>query len=87
MIQPPEPPTNITPAPPEGGDSTFVTTDTINVREGPGNEYDSLGKLEAGTIIQVTGYSEDGRWASLVLPGGGIGWVNTGYLTPVGGGS
>ena len=87
VIQPPDPPVNITPLPPDGDGSTFVTTETINVREGPGNEFDSLGKLPQGTTVQITGYSEDGRWASIILPGGGTGWINTGYLTPVGGGS
>jgi uncharacterized protein YraI len=87
VIQPPDLPADITPAPPDGEGNQFVTTDVINVREGPGNEYDSIGKLPAGTEVTVTGQSDDGNWASINLPAGGIGWVNTGYLTPVGGDS
>jgi hypothetical protein len=62
----------------------MATTDTVNVRSGPGNEYPSLGKAPEGTLVKVIGYSGDGRWAYVSLPpgvaSGGIGWVNAAYL-------
>ena len=64
----------------------FASTDSINVRAGPGNQFDSLGRIPKGTLFKVTGYSADGRWASAVFPpytvSGGAGWVNTAYIQP-----
>ncbi len=40
---------------------------TINLRTGPGEEYDSLGYLYQGTTYQAVGRNQDGTWIKLVV--------------------
>jgi hypothetical protein len=68
----------------EDEEQIMETTDSVNVRSGPGNEYPSLGRAPEGTLMKVIGFSQDGRWAFVLLPpgvsSGGSGWVSTAYL-------
>jgi uncharacterized protein YraI len=84
VVQPTPPPENVTPPPPEPGSVVVQTTEPVNVRAGPGNEYPSYGKVPAGTPLQAVGISEDGKWVAIVLliAPNGIGWVNSAYLQP-----
>jgi uncharacterized protein YgiM (DUF1202 family) len=54
------------------------------VRSGPGNQFDSLGKVSAGTTGQVIGQSADGKWYAVTVPtdvsANGVGWVNANYV-------
>ena len=53
-----------------------VNTQGLWVRNGPGNDYDKIGALEAGECIFVWGFNEDRSWAE--LRGGG--WISTEYI-------
>lgn len=82
VIEPPPPPPDINPPPPEGGSDTGVTTDVINVRAGPGNQFDSYGKIPKGITVQITG--QEGNWLSIVIPTSvspdGVGWASASYV-------
>ncbi|MCS6964980.1 peptidoglycan DD-metalloendopeptidase family protein [Thermoflexus sp.] len=45
-----------------------VTTDRLNVRSGPGFSAPIIGRLEAGTEVEVVGQSADGAWWAIVDP-------------------
>ncbi len=83
MAAPPLPPTLPTPPPPTEPSSDYViTTEPVNVRTGPGNEFPSLGKVPAGTVFQVLG-SANG-WLNVSLPGSpnNQGWISANYAMP-----
>jgi len=86
VVQPPPPPPEVTTLPAEPSSSTLVTTEPVNVRSGPGNEYSSYGVVPIGAPVQPTGVSDDGKWVSIAIPTAiapdGIGWVNAAYLQP-----
>lgn len=42
------------------GTGTVTASDSLNVRSGPGKEYDSMGKLYSGNAVDITGV--DGEW-------------------------
>ncbi len=52
-----------------------VTADTLNVRQGPGVQYASMGLLVKGTVVTVTARSSTGDWLLVQRPEGGSGWV------------
>jgi len=54
-------------------DRGMVTLTDINVREGPGTEYDKLTTLSRGVVVKVTGHVED--WFRVALDGGLKGYV------------
>jgi len=86
VVQPPPPPAEVTTQPPAPSSSTVQTTEPVNVRAGPGNEYPSYGVVPAYTSLQALGLSDDGKWVAVALPTSiapdGKGWVNAAYLQP-----
>lgn len=55
--------------------------DNLNMRAGPGTEYDVVGKLPIGTQVTGCGYSSDGPGNWIVVEyQGSYGWVCTDYL-------
>jgi uncharacterized protein YraI len=71
------------PAPPASGSLVVQTTEPVNVRAGPGNEFPSYGKIPAGMPLQAMGISPDGKWVAVAAPvPSGIGWVSAAYLQP-----
>lgn len=56
----------------------------INVRAGPGTDYASIGKLQAGESAPAVGRSPGGDWVQILYPQGqgGVGWVYA-YLVTV----
>ena len=45
-----------------------VTSDSLNIRSGPGTEYDVVGKAAKGTVLVVTGQADNG-WYRIELEG------------------
>lgn len=86
VVQPPPPPAEVTTEPPATGSGTVQTTEPVNVRAGPGNEYPSYGTIPAGTPLQAVGLSPDGTWVAVAIPTSiapnGVGWVSGAYLQP-----
>jgi uncharacterized protein YraI len=55
----------------------------VNVRSGPGVEYESLGLLDAGQPVQVTLQSDNKKWYRIVYADAsdGVGWVTAQFVT------
>jgi uncharacterized protein YgiM (DUF1202 family) len=57
-----------TPTPEPGGGvvdtdvRNVVAKDILNIRSGPGKEFDVQGLIQNGEVAQVTGKSADGQW-------------------------
>ena len=54
--------------------------DNLNIRKGPGTDYDIVGRIPNGTA--VTAYTNGGSWA-YVTYGGVSGYISTSYLKAV----
>jgi glycosyl hydrolase family 99/SH3 domain-containing protein len=62
------------------------TTDVLRVRAGPGTDYDILGRLRQGAVIEILARSEDGDWLQIAYPNpDNIGWVSAEFVAPPGG--
>jgi hypothetical protein len=57
-----------------------VNTDGLNVRTGPGINYDSISNLAVGTDAPVIGMTADGSWYQIDIQGA-VGWVSSFYVT------
>lgn len=56
-----------------------VTSDSLNIRSGPGTEYDVVGKAAKGTVLVVTGQADNG-WYRIELEGKN-GYASGKYIT------
>ena len=73
----------VTPAGPvSDGPALTITSDSANVRSGPGTQYWVIGQLQNGATAVVRGKSADGAWWQINYSGAtdGVGWVS-GELT------
>ncbi len=54
-----------------------VAVEQVNVRDGPGTDYDRVGVLLAGQRVPALGRSPGGDWIQIGYPGvaGNVGWV------------
>jgi uncharacterized protein YraI len=54
----------------------------LNVRSGPGTSFDTLGLLEPGVVVSLTGKNATASWFQVVYPAGpgGHGWVTAQYV-------
>ncbi len=54
----------------------------LNVRSGPGTTFDTLGVLEPGVTVSITGKNTTSSWFQIVFPAGplGRGWVTSQYI-------
>jgi uncharacterized protein YraI len=64
---------------PTGKSATL--TDQVNVRNGPGTTFDSLGILNAQQTVYLTGKNATGTWLQIQYPNGpdGTGWISAAY--------
>ena len=67
-IEAPRVPENIVPTPPQSGAAAAVTREPINVRSGPGSQYDSYGQIPIGTVMAIVGKSLDGEYWVVKIP-------------------
>lgn len=81
-IKSPAPPEGPSPeSPPEGPSSEedpnpwvgIVNGNSVNIRSGPGTDYDRLTQVNAGTRLTIL--AEKGGWVQVEIPGGGRGWI------------
>ncbi len=85
----PEPTTSETPTPTTTEDdgsftvedmsTTMYATETVNVRSGPGANYDKVGRFSTGDAVTVTGRASTGWFR--VLIDGKTGYVSNAYLS------
>jgi hypothetical protein len=55
----------------------------INVRSGPGTDFNSLGTVDGGQSVTLTGKNTDATWLQIYFPGGpgDRGWVSAGFVS------
>lgn len=81
----------VTPAPaasnpgvpaPEADQPSLMASWSVNLRAGPGREYQVVGTLQQGQIATVVGVSEDGNWWAIAYPAAANGraWVAADYV-------
>jgi N-acetylmuramoyl-L-alanine amidase len=84
VIKNPDVPNTISPSVPGSGAPAATALEPINVRSGPGNTYDSYGKISIGERLAVIGRSVDREWLVVNLPTSiapnGQGWVAARYV-------
>lgn len=70
-------PTPATPTPTVPTTPALTTKTDLNVRSGPGIQYDLLGLLPAGVTVEIIGRDETRQWWQIRFSpaGDGIGWV------------
>lgn len=65
------------------GDAGTVTLGTLNLRDGPGFDYDIIAELPDGTPVELLGDAAEADgfiWVLVSVPGVGTGWVAEDYL-------
>jgi hypothetical protein len=80
---PTQPPATQTPgdaSPVPGGPSVTVNSN-LNVRAGPGTNYERVGSLASGASVAIIGRDASGAWWQVPYADapGGKGWISTGY--------
>jgi uncharacterized protein YraI len=65
-----------------GAGKSAVVIQQLNVRSGPGTNFNALGVLNANDVVNLTGKNRDGAWLQIEFNGGpgGRGWVNAGFV-------
>ncbi|MEX0788347.1 MAG: SH3 domain-containing protein [Anaerolineales bacterium] len=61
---------------------TIVVPDEVNVRVGPGTDYEQVGVLIAGSVAPAIGRSPGGDWVQIVYAGvpGNVAWVYAAFV-------
>ena len=58
-----------------------VTVDTLNVRSGPGTEYEDIGNLNRDEVVKALDYANNNTWIKIVRSSDGLtGWSYAAYL-------
>ncbi len=57
-----------------------VNTGAVNVRSGPGAQYNARAVLSSGTTVALIGRNADASWTKVRLSNGVEGWINSAYL-------
>lgn len=71
----------VVPTPVPGGLS-LTATNNVNIRSGPGLDYEILGILKQGQTAEVIGISPDSNWSTIKVAAaeGGQGWVSAQFV-------
>ena len=66
----------------EGEQPSYTVTpdNNLNMRAGPGTDYDKVSQVPASTVVTALGANEDGSWV-VVNYNGTYGWLKTEYLS------
>jgi len=69
-----------------GNGNVAVIQQQLNVRSGPGTNFNSLGTLNAQDVVQLTGKDPNGAWLQIGFAAGpeGKGWVNAAFVRATG---
>jgi uncharacterized protein YraI len=73
-----EPPASAPPA----QEASATVIETVNVRSGPGTDYNAIGTVQGGDQVALTGKDPLGAWLQIAFPGGpgDAGWINAAFL-------
>ena len=58
-----------------------VIAGSLNLRSGPGVNYNTIAVLQGGTTVALLGRNANGSWLKVKAPTGTVGWVNAGYIS------
>jgi len=75
----------ITPTPTPTPIPTYVaniTAELVNLRSGPGNDYDVLEIIAAGAKVEIVGKTKDGEWVMVRAEDEQEGWIHKDLLEP-----
>ena len=66
----------------ENGAVYEATGSAVNIRSGPGMEYDAFSRAMQGEMLSATGQiSSDGAWIEVICPENGeLGWASADYM-------
>ena len=66
----------------EDGAVYEATGSAVNIRSGPGMEYDAFSRAMQGEMLSATGQiSSDGAWIEVICPENGeLGWASADYM-------
>ncbi len=56
------------------------SSQAVNVRSGPGTNFDVAGSVSSGMELLILGQSNDGGWYNVELPNGAEGWIRSDLL-------
>ena len=59
----------------------YVQVHQANIRSGPGKSFPVIKVVKKGQRLEVIGISDDGGWAKVKLPDGGIGYISRKLLS------
>jgi Tol biopolymer transport system component len=80
----PVPPTPVPPTP-TSIPPQATTTQTVNVRQGPGTNFAIAGKMPQNTSAVILGKNEDGKWLQVAFPDAAHpGWIAAAFATVTG---
>ena len=66
---------------PQGLQAQSIATGPLNVRTGPGTQFEAITTLNPCQIVPLSGFRNgDGTWVQIVLASGQTGWVFTQYV-------
>lgn len=57
-----------------------VKADVLNLRAGPGTDYDVVGQVRDGDTLVITGRTSAGDWLEVITPNGSEGWVAASFV-------
>lgn len=60
--------------------AAVVNVSWLNVRLGPGTNFDAFTVLQRGQVVGIIGRSANSTWVKVRLPNDSIGWVDSNYL-------
>src|SRR5262249_3828189 len=60
--------------------TAYSPTGHLNVRSGPGFQYQVVDQIQANTPATITGCVADYSWCAVALPSGATGWASAPYL-------
>lgn len=84
VIPAPPPPPAVPPQIPAPGSPTVIALTAVNVRSGPGMNYEVYGVAPQSTVLEAMGISSDGGWYMVKIPteyaASGTGWVSASYV-------
>ena len=63
------------------GTGTLTEYSSMNVRSGPGIDFESIGYLLQGQIVGIVARDADGIWVKIQWEDGTTGWINSTYIT------
>ncbi len=65
-----------------GSGPSGVVIQQVNIRSGPGTDFNSLGTLNPQDVVRLTGKNSDGVWLQIEFSSGpeGKGWITAAYV-------